>query len=53
MQTIAHHEKQLAEYALKRFQALSDKVQLIGPQNEERVALFSFVLKDQPNFNQI
>ncbi len=53
MQTIAHHEKQLAEYALKRFQALSDKVQLIGPQHEQRVALFSFLLKDQPNFNQI
>ena len=53
MQTIAHHESQLANYALKRFQGLSDQVQLIGPQHEQRVALFSFVLKDQPNFNQI
>lgn len=53
MQTIAHHEKQLAKYALKKFEALSDKVELIGPQHKQRVALFSFLLKEQPNFNQI
>ena len=53
MQKIAHHEKDLATYALKRFWAFWNQVQIIGPQSEERVALFSFIIKGKENFNQV
>ena len=53
MQKIARHEKDLATYALKRFWAFWSQVQIIGPQSEERVALFSFIVKGKENFNQV
>lgn len=52
MEIIAQHEHQLAQFALKKFQALEDKVQLIGPKNNKRVALFSFLISGKENFNQ-
>ncbi len=53
MEMIFEHEKALAQYALKRFQALGERIQLVGPQNNERVALFSFIIKGKENFNQV
>lgn len=53
MQVIAEHEKKLARYALAQFQSLGDTVGIVWPQTEERVALFSFILKGKENFNQV
>lgn len=53
MQAIWQHEHELVSYALKNFQQLWDAVQLIGSQTAPRVALFSFVLRDEQNFNRI
>ena len=46
------HEQELTDFAIKRFEKLGDKVNLIGPK-DQRVALFSFVLRENGNFNQI
>lgn len=53
MQLIAEHEKNLAHYALERFHYLGDKVRIIGPISEDRVALFSFIVQGKENFNQV
>gem|GEM_PF-2612203 len=53
MQVIWQHEEELVRYTLKNFGQLSDAVQLIGSQTAPRVALFSFVLRDEQNFNRI
>lgn len=54
IQAISDHENQLTQFALSQFSQLREKVELIGPrQAEKRVALFSFLLKEQSNFNQI
>lgn len=51
---IHQHEQELTTYALARFAQLGEKVKLIGPQQaDQRVALFSFILPQQKNFNQI
>lgn len=51
---IHQHERELTTYALARFAQLGEKVKLIGPQQaDQRVALFSFILPQQKNFNQI
>ena len=53
MQAIWQHEQELVRYALKNFQQLWNAVQLVGSQTAPRVALFSFVLRDEQNFNRI
>lgn len=51
---IHHHEKKLTWEALRRFEQLREQVSLLWPTNpDQRVALFSFVLKENGNFNQI
>lgn len=53
MEQIAEHETMLMHYALAKFQTLKEHIQLIGPRTGNRVALFSFLIKNHPNFNQI
>ena len=53
LQIISEHEKKLAEYALGKFHLLKDQVKIIGPISEDRVALFSFIIKGKENFNQV
>lgn len=54
MEKFWEHEKSITEYALKSFQKLSDKIDLIGSFSvEDRVWAFSFVCKNEGNFNKI
>lgn len=53
LQLIFEHEKSLARYALERFHFLRDQVRIIGPVNENRIALFSFIINGKENFNQV
>jgi selenocysteine lyase/cysteine desulfurase len=52
MKTIEEHEFSIAEYAMKKFNVLKDDVKVIGPQ-KDRIALFSFIVKNHENFNQV
>ncbi len=51
--TVRKHEQELVDYALPKFEELSDKVKLIWPKTKDRVAVFSFFIPDHPNFNMI
>lgn len=53
IETIRKHEQELVNYALPKFEELSDKVKLIWPKTKDRVAVFSFFIPDHPNFNII
>lgn len=53
IQKITAHEQTLTKYALEQFAKLEDAIELVGPKDEQRVALFSFLLKKNANFNQI
>ncbi|HRX63764.1 MAG TPA: aminotransferase class V-fold PLP-dependent enzyme [Candidatus Absconditabacterales bacterium] len=50
---VRKHEQELASYILPKFAALSDKVQLIGPKTNDRVAVFSFFIPNHSNFNNV
>ena len=52
MKTIEEHEFSIAEYAVKKFNVLKDDVKVIGPE-KDRIALFSFIVKNHENFNQV
>jgi len=54
MQKIWQHEQEIVKKVLKGFELLAGNVELIGtfvPEN--RVGAFSFVIKNQSNFNKI
>lgn len=53
MQKIWEHEQNLVEYCLPRFLELDEKVQLIWPKSKDRVAVFSFFIPQNKNFNNI
>ncbi|AHB41363.1 putative cysteine desulfurase [candidate division SR1 bacterium RAAC1_SR1_1] len=54
MQKMWEHEQEIVKKVLKGFELLAGKVDLIGTfVSENRVGAFSFVLKNQLNFNKI
>lgn len=53
IQTIRKHEQEIVKYCLPKFTELSDKVKLIWPKTEDRVAVFSFFIPENKNFNNI
>ncbi len=53
MQIIQEREKILSDFVVKQFTSLGEQVQILGSLEGERIALFSFILRDHKNFNQI
>lgn len=53
METIRNHEQEIVNYCLPRFEQLAEKVQLIWPKTEDRVAVFSFFIPQNSNFNNV
>ena len=52
MRVIELHEQELTKYGIQKFKELEDKIKLIGPENN-RMPVFSFIIKGQENFNQV
>lgn len=53
MQKIREHEQKLVKLCLDGFAKYKDKVEILWPTNMDRVAVFSFVLANNTNFNNI
>ena len=53
MKKIREHEQKLVKLCLDRFSKFKDKVELLWPSTTDRVAVFSFVLANNTNFNNI
>lgn len=53
METIRNHEQEIVKYCLPKFNAVSDKVKLIWPKTCDRVAVFSFFIPQNSNFNNV
>lgn len=53
IQKVREHEQKLVKYALEKFSKLKDKVVLIWPKNTDRVAVFSFFIPTNKNFNNV
>lgn len=53
MKMILEHEQKLVKLCLDGFTKLKGKVEIVGPMNSDRVAVFSFVLPNNKNFNNI
>lgn len=53
MKTIRNHEQEIVNYCLPRFEQLAEKVQLIWPKTTDRVAVFSFFIPQNSNFNNV
>ncbi len=53
MQKIREHEQQLVKLCLEGFAKLKDKVEILWPTTTDRVAVFSFLLTNNSNFNNI
>ena len=54
IQTIRNHEQEIVKYCLPKFEAVSDKVNLIWPKTEsDRVAVFSYFIPENKNFNNV
>lgn len=53
MEVIWEHEKKLMEYIRSKFAKLGGQVTVYWPQEAEKVALFSFVVNWNTNFNQV
>ncbi len=53
MKMIREHEQKLVKLCLDGFTKLKGKVEIVGPMNSDRVAVFSFVLPNNKNFNNI
>ena len=53
MEKIREHEQQLVKLCLEGFSKLKDKVEILWPLTTDRVAVFSFVLSNNTNFNNI
>ena len=52
MKIIQDHEFDLAKYWMEQFEKIGDSVTVIWPK-ENRIALFSFIVKNHENFNQV
>ncbi len=53
MQKVREHEQQLVKMCLEGYSKLKDKVEVIWPMTTDRVAVFSFVLANNSNFNNV
>jgi cysteine desulfurase/selenocysteine lyase len=53
MEKIREHEQKLVKLCLEGFKKYQDKVEILWPLNSDRVAVFSFVLTNNTNFNNI
>ena len=54
MEAIWAHEQELVKYANSQFRKKADKVRVLGSLNDEnRVAVYAFVLAGNDNFNRI
>ncbi len=53
MQKIREHEQKLVKLCLEGFEKYKDKVEILWPLNTDRVAVFSFILPSNTNFNNI
>ncbi|HMS90765.1 MAG TPA: aminotransferase class V-fold PLP-dependent enzyme [Candidatus Absconditabacterales bacterium] len=53
MEKIWEHEQNLVKLCLEGFAKLQDKVEILGPLDSDRVAVFSFILPNNTNFNNI
>ena len=53
MKKIREHEQKLVKLCLDGFSKFKDKVEILWPLNSDRVAVFSFVLPNNANFNNI
>lgn len=53
MKKIREHEQKLVNFCLAGFSKFKDKVEILWPLNSDRVAVFSFVLANNANFNNI
>ena len=53
MNTIRNHEQEIVNYCLPKFENLAEKVQLIWPKTKHRVAVFSFFIPHNSNFNNV
>jgi len=53
MKKIREHEQKLVKLCLDGFSKFKDKVEILWPLNSDRVAVFSFLLPNNANFNNI
>lgn len=53
MKKIREHEQKLVKWCLDGFAKFKDKVEILWPTTTDRVAVFSFVLSNNTNFNNI
>ena len=53
MEKIWNHEQEIVNYCLPKFEKLSENVQLIWPKTKDRVAVFSFYIPKNSNFNNV
>lgn len=53
MKKIREHEQQLVKLCLEGFSKFKNKVEILWPTTTDRVAVFSFVLPNNTNFNNI
>ena len=53
MEKIREHEQKLVKLCLEGFKKYQDKVEILWPLNSDRVAVFSFILTNNTNFNNI
>jgi len=53
MKKIREHEQKLVKLCLDGFSKLKDKVEILWPTTTDRVAVFSFLLTNNTNFNNI
>lgn len=53
MKKIRAHEQQLVKLCLDGFSKFKDKVEILWPTTTDRVAVFSFILPNNTNFNNI
>lgn len=53
MQKIREHEQKLVKVCLEGFKKYQDKIEILWPVNSDRIAVFSFVLANNANFNNI
>lgn len=53
MKKIREHEQKLVKLCLEGFKKYQDKIEILWPTTTDRVAVFSFVLTNNTNFNNI
>lgn len=53
IQKIWEHEQKIVDYCLPKFEKLSDGIRLIWPKTKDRVAVFSFFVESNKNFNNV